>query len=114
MDLINRAIAIIKPRQPFLDWLNSLPDPLDDLTLEELRLGSMAILIPDSENQAAAKKYIRTIYAHIFDMELDAWYHDTNLWPSKRDYRTFIDWFDVEIYEMVLDVLEDKIIKEAY
>ncbi|MFN8473890.1 MAG: hypothetical protein U0822_16995 [Anaerolineae bacterium] len=27
MYLINRAVVIIKPRQPFLDWANSLPDP---------------------------------------------------------------------------------------
>jgi len=26
MYTINRSIAIIKPRQPFVDWANQLPD----------------------------------------------------------------------------------------
>jgi hypothetical protein len=35
--LINRTVAIIKPKQPFLDWLKGLPDWDVKLTLRELR-----------------------------------------------------------------------------
>ncbi len=27
MDVINRAVAVIKPRQPYLDWAKSIPGP---------------------------------------------------------------------------------------
>ena len=37
MQSIDRLVAIIKPGQPFLDWLRSLPDWDLEMTLEELR-----------------------------------------------------------------------------
>ncbi|MBI3362843.1 MAG: hypothetical protein HY023_17210 [Chloroflexi bacterium] len=113
MYLIDRAVAIIKPRQPYLDWANSLPDPTP-VTLEQLRRDSTAILIPESEYQTDAKAYIRKTYAPIFEMELDAWCRDESFWPATRNYETFTDWFDVEIYDMVIDASEKEITKEAY
>jgi hypothetical protein len=47
MDMINRGVAIIKPKQPFLAWLGGLPQPMDS-SLNELRKDCTAILIPDS------------------------------------------------------------------
>ena len=45
MDVINRAVAIIKPRQPYLDWAISIPGPGDDVTMDELRTDCTAIEI---------------------------------------------------------------------
>ena len=112
MHVIDRAVAIIKPGQPFLDWLNRLPNPEPGLTLEELRRDSTAILIPESDDEGGAEAYIRKTHARIFEMELDSWYRDAELWPSKRGYSVFAEWFDVEIYEMVLDASDGRITKE--
>jgi hypothetical protein len=114
MDAINRAVAIIKPKQPYLDWANSLPDPSENLTLEELRTDCTALLIPEFAHKDDEEAFLKEIYAAIFEMELDAWYRDDTLWPRKRDYQTFRDWFDVEIHSTVIDVLEEEITREAF
>jgi len=110
---IDRAVALIKPKQPYLNWANSLPDPTP-ITLEELRKDGTAILVSEPEYKGDAETYIREIYLNIFEMELDAWHRDKRLWPSKRDYKTFTEWFDVEIYEIVIDSSEGEIKREVY
>jgi len=43
--IINRYVAILKPKQPFLDWLESQADWDVDITLEELRADRCAYLM---------------------------------------------------------------------
>lgn len=61
MDVINRAVAVIKPTQPFLDWAKSIPRPTDDVTLDEVRTDCTTILIPDFDDPAEAEALIATI-----------------------------------------------------
>ena len=114
MDVINRAVAIIKPRQPYLDWAKRLPGPPDDVTLDEMHTDCTAILIPDFDDPTEAEAFIATIAADLFDMELDAWHRDPKTWPEDRGYETFREWFDVEIHTIVLDASGDDIIREAF
>lgn len=74
MYLVNRAVVIIKPRQPFLDWANSLPDPTP-VTLEQLREDCNAILISDVDDDREAERYVRQIYRGLLDMEFVGWHH---------------------------------------
>ncbi len=74
MYLINHAVVIIKPRQPFLDWANSLPDPTP-VTLEQLREDCNAILISDVDDDREAERYVRQIYRGLLDMEFVGWHH---------------------------------------
>jgi hypothetical protein len=114
VDAINRAIAIIKPKQPYLDWANSLPDPAENLTLEELRSDCTALMIPEFPHKDEEEAFFKELYSAIFEMELDVWHGDDTLWPGKRDYETFRAWFDVEIHSTVIDVLEKGIMRERY
>ena len=109
---INRAVAIIKPKAPFIQWLKSLPDWDLDVTLEDLRKDSTAILIQEQEEDRKAIKYIEKIHQEIFELELDSWHRDEQGWPKKRDLKTFRKWFDVEIYSMVIDTGKGMIVKE--
>ena len=114
MDVINRAVAVIKPRQPYLDWAKSIPGPADDVTLDEVRTDCTAILIPDFDDPAEAEAFIATIADDLFEMELDSWDRDPRTWPVNRSYAIFREWFDVEIHSIVLDASDDIIIREAY
>ncbi len=113
MYLINRAVAILKPKQPLLDWLASLPDPTT-LTIEQVRQDCTALLIPDCDRLEEAVVYIEQIYRDVFEMELEDWWRDRRLWPAKRDYSTFAEWFEIEIFSMVMDTVEDAIVEEEY
>ncbi len=114
MEVINRAVAIIKPRQPYLDWALSLPDAPTDLTLEELRSDCTAILLPEVDELADAEAFIAPIYAAIFEMELEAWARDRRVWPVTRTYHTFREWFEVEVHSTVLDAARGRITHAAY
>jgi len=111
---INRSIAVLKPKQPLLDWLNALPDAEVLFTLAELRTDCTSLLIPEYETDEKALKFIKKIYLGIFERELDAYCTDPDLWPSKRDYRTFLKWFDIELHSEVFDSVDEEIIKERW
>ncbi len=107
MYFVDRAVAVIKPKQPFADWLNAVPDNDMDLSLDSLRADSTVILIPEFEEPEEGVAYIDEIFETLFQMELSSWYDDENLWPQDRSLKTFWEWFDVEIHSMVIDSLDD-------
>ncbi len=47
MSEINRSLILLKPKQPFLNWLRALDDDDNDLTLKELSDDSTAYLVPE-------------------------------------------------------------------
>jgi hypothetical protein len=106
---IDRAVAIIKPKQPFLDWIMQLPNPSMDMTLDKLRTDCTAILIPEFDYLDDSYAFVQEMGHQIFELELDSWDRDRALWPTERDDKTFRAWFDVEIHSMVLDTLDGEI-----
>ena len=114
MDLIDRAVAVLKPNEPYLEWALGLPDAPADLTLQELRSDCTAFLIPEFDLDQEVEDLLREIYPALFELELEGWYRDERFWPQPRDYETFRAWFDVEISSTVIDLVEDEIAKEEY
>lgn len=115
MYTIDRAIVIVRPLQPFADWLNSSPANAGYFTgLSELRQDPTAYLIPEFDTEAEARAYLREIFEDIFIVELEGWLRDPDAWPRKRDYATFQKWFEVEFHSMVLDPYENDIVKEEF
>jgi hypothetical protein len=37
------------------------------------------------------------------------WQRDENTWPQKRDFKTFKEWFEVEVHSVVLDTVGGEI-----
>ena len=85
MDTINRSVAVIKPKQPFLDWLNALPDNEKPFNHADLQTDCTVLLLPESGNDLQAQKFIEKIHQYIFERELDAFCTDPDWWPSKRE-----------------------------
>ena len=111
---INRGVAVIKPKQPFVDWLKNLPDPMPDITLDELRTDCQVILVPERDCDPDGMKYIRANLSLIFEVMLEGYWTDEADWPVKRDWRMFKEWFDVEFHSVVDDITDDSILKEEY
>ena len=44
-----------------------------------------------------------------FENELEGWYTDETLWPKNRDYKTFMEWIEVECHSVVLDTVGGEI-----
>jgi len=113
MDAINRTVAIVKPKQPYLEWARTVPDPID-ISLEELRRDCTAVLLPDVADDAEAEAVVRAIYEELFAVELAAWDTDEDDWPQPRDDATFRAWFDIELHSVVLDSVTAPIRHERY
>jgi hypothetical protein len=114
MYLINRAVAIIKPKQPLVDWINGYPGAEGLVTLGQAREDCTVILLPEYYTEDEAYSFIEEICSELFEIELHSWYVDENYWPTNRDYQTFMDWFEIEIHSMVLDPFEEEIEKEEF
>lgn len=107
---LNRASVILKPRQPVIDWLNSVDaclglqshsqfDPLDE--------HGDIFLIPDSEfieSREQAVSWIEKHWRDCFEFELNQWIIDDTLWPQKLTLKLFREWFDVEYRSTVWDL----------
>lgn len=113
MDMVNRGVAIIKPKQPFLAWVCGVPDPID-CSLEELRQDCTVVLIPDEMDNIKANRYMQRIYHELFDAELAAWNLNVDDWPADRDYAMFRAWFEIEFHSLVLDSINAPIQRELY
>ena len=112
MEYINRSATVIKPKQPFLEWLNALPDSDIQLNLREIQKDCTVLLLPEFDDENQSLLYIKAHFKIIFDKELDGFCTDPNYWPRKRDYKTFLRWFDIEIYSAIIDTVGKEIIKE--
>ena|SRR5690606_14041552 len=107
-DMINRNAIVVKTKQPFLDWVNSLT-PDDPTTGNE---EGNIYLIKEKDNNEAIARWLSRNFDKIFVNELNDWWVDEKDWPKKRTFKIFKEWFDFEIHSMVLDMEDEDIIKD--
>lgn len=112
MQSVNRTAVVIRPKQPFVDWLNSVPGEKADNTLEEISGENSTYLIPEYDFSQDSMNYIKKIYDQIFEFELFAWYTAEELWPQKRTWKMFQEWFSIEMNSEVFDMVAEEIEKE--
>lgn len=104
MKEINRSVLIVRSKEPFLYWLNSLPDP-GDYTLEDINRDQSAFLLLEYEDDRKQENILGKYFTQIFEEKLFGWWTDPEAWPSKRDLKTFKKWFDVEFHSIVYDLV---------
>ena len=112
MHSINRTAVIIKPKQPFVDWLNSIPGDNLDYALEGISTDNLTFLIPEHDRPEGSMNYIRKKYSQIFEWELWGWIRAEELWPKNRTWKIFQEWFEIEINSEVFDLVDGEIEKE--
>lgn len=112
MDLAERSAVILKPSQLFLDWLNNALAKESSqliLTLPQLQANCRVFLVPEVNEPEAAMSFISEYYEQLFALELGSWFESAEYWPSPRDLDTFWKFFEVEVSEEVIDLLENSI-----
>ncbi len=110
---VNRCVLVIRPRQPYLDWVHSLDDEGKQVTLDDLRRDCTALLIPLVDDDDHQDEILATIFREVFEHELRAWMSDPAAWPRISDLAMFKDWFELEFCSMTMDVVGDDIETEA-
>lgn len=106
--MLNRSVLIVRAKEPFREWLRSLPDPTD-LPLAELNEDPNAYLLPDCDDHSAGEDILADFCDLIFEQELAGWWTVKADWPQKRDLATFKRWFDCQFSTVVVDLVEEPI-----
>jgi|SRR5450755_763584 hypothetical protein len=107
LDTINRSAIIVRPAQPFLDWLHRVDPTSAHLTLEDLRQEPTIYLVPECDSEDQALEYLGNSAADIFEEHLDGWYRVPEVWPTKRDLTTFRRWFEFSFHSIIVDLCDD-------
>lgn len=102
-----KSIAIIKPKQPFVDWANQLSSSKEaQVTLDTFKDDNTAILIPPYDDETEARRYISKYCEELFEQELYGWCTNEDRWPKNRTKKMFWQWFAVEFHSMVYDTYD--------
>ncbi|MBP9741829.1 MAG: hypothetical protein KBD37_00555 [Burkholderiales bacterium] len=105
---VEQSIAIIKPKQPFLNWIQEhFPDIPADLTLDSIRIDCNSYLIPEVEEIEDGINFIDKKFAELFALELASWTDDETKWPNDFNLKMFWEWFDVEVHPTIIDLTDD-------
>jgi hypothetical protein len=116
MRLVKRAAITVTPKQPYIDWANSLD--VDGVKIGEdffperrvYLIGDISHVIP-FDRDVIVQPYVKAI----FDEELNSWHRRESDWPAPRTYETFLTWFEVEVHSMVLGLPSRRTIRtESY
>lgn len=95
---INRTSLTIIPKKPYTNWVNSFEDGVG-----YDKVHATTILIPDRYGEFDYEVYLKKIFKHVFDEQLESWMADPGVWPPKRTYKMFQEWFDVICSDMTWD-----------
>ena len=105
--MLNRCVLIVKAKSPFLEWLQSLPDPADT-TLDRInRDDTAAYLLPDYTYDTEQEEILAHYFDLIFEEQLAEWWPVPTDWPANRDLDNFKKWFSVEFHSMVIDLVDE-------
>lgn len=101
MELINRSAITISYKKPFIQWHNAL---FADMSMHEDMLGeSKTYLVKSDFNDA--QKLIKKHYKQLFEFELESIWTDENDWPQNLSWNLFNEWFNFEISDFVMDLI---------
>jgi len=110
---LNRSAIVVKPRQPFLDWLNVADPTSRTLTLRELVQEPTVYLIPECDTNEDVADILRQVCEEIFIEQLAGWFTDTTTWPQERSFDVFCRWFDFQHHSMLVDLCDEPLIRES-
>ena len=113
--MLNRSVLVIRVREPFLAWLQGLPDPNPDpgLTLELMNEDPSAYLVPPWEDEEDRGEILLQCFAMLFEAQLEGWWTQEDDWPTERGFETFLEWFDPQWCSMVEDLVDDPLLDDA-
>jgi hypothetical protein len=106
--VVNRGALILRYKEPAVRWINDVdPSPSSDpISLESVNEERTVYLISDTagDDSKRFERWLKRHYAEIFEMELEGWYTDPNLWPKQISYEMFRQWFEPELHTVLVDL----------
>lgn len=107
--IVNRALLVVKAREPFLEWLGSLPGK-EKVTLRDVNNDGPVYLTPEFNDSLQRDAFINEVYPDLFARQLLSWCSDDLKWPRNRTLALFHRWFKLEFHSTVEDIAECDIV----
>lgn len=111
MELINRGVVVIKPKEPFLEWVNREVDLSSPVTMKDLQKDCTVMLVPDLYSLEDMLDYLSPLRPLLFEGELESWSRDPATWPGDRTAEAFEAWFELEAHSGVWDAVDGPVVK---
>lgn len=111
---INRSTALLRPKQAFLDWINSMPTDISPMTMEQISKECLCFLIPVYDTSEQGREFILKNAEAILEVQLDGWDQSGETWPVRLDRRLLERFFDIEVHSEVIDMMKGPIEREDY
>ncbi len=109
---VNRSLVIFKAREPFRDWVASLPGK-HKITIRDINSGCKAYLVQEFEDNQQREAILHPLYEDIFIEQLFQWCIDDVKWPRNRTFALFNRWFEPEFYPIVEDTAGSDIVSDV-
>lgn len=98
-------------KEPFLQWVKSLPDPAD-VSIDIINHDNTAYLLPELDYGFEEEELLQRYYDLIFEEQLNGWWTEKKDWPAKRDLEMFKKWFDIEFHSVVLVLVDAPLLND--
>lgn len=106
---VRRSALVLHPKEPFMDWIKRVEPGIQ---LQEPNLEGDVYLLPDFEEQEDMRRWLSKKYDLLFSDQLTNWFANESVWPQKRTFSMFQDWFSFSFHTMVWDTLESPLDKD--
>ncbi len=108
MKLINRSALVVRPKQPYVDWVNGLDSEISGLeqalTLEQHLREGRVYLIGEQQQLDNVSELVSGHWQTLFENELGGWDEFADHWPKPLSQGQFENWFEVQPQLMVFDL----------
>lgn len=135
----NRVVVIVRPRAPFIDWINSSDPDAPEIPLEQACAEPNIFLLPandatdarplgetwerdfdristvssGADAQARTDDWLTHHWTTLFDRLLQDWDVDIVDCPQPRSMALFLAWFDVHTHTAVFDYADEPLRYQA-
>lgn len=112
----DRCALIVWARQPFVDWLNGLPDnePGHVYTLSSVNDEPSLYLLPPYDYDEQVEELLKMVAPTVFVKQLEDWCTEPAWWPKDLKETKFNAWFRYEVTSVVQDLVDNEPIREEF
>ncbi len=105
--MLNRAALIVRYKQPFVDWVNSVEtDAPQRLKLADANDNNSVYLI-EVDDEDDLPGWLQLNGEALMEAELSGWFAEPEVWPENRSLALFQKWCSVELHTLVFDTGTD-------
>jgi hypothetical protein len=104
---LNRELVVIRPKAPFVEWVQSVDPTGEPPPAERILSTSTSFLIPEFTYPEESWEWIEENCSVMFETELWDWVGDEDRWPPDRGWPVFREWFEIEHIDTIWDLVAE-------